>query len=141
MDDRIIAVVVVNLIMVVCFWTTYFGSFDVMLSDDIEVNAGKKVLRKVRKKYKGFWKKFLFLDFRKKIDKWHYFLFICFLVSSFVTIIFINLLLIFDREIFRIMMLVSIIPYFISSTIATFNRWNLYKWNTVRRRPPKRKKK
>lgn len=139
MIDKILAVSVVTLLLMGCFVIAYLGAFYVTLSDDIEVNRGKKALKNKRKQYKGFWKKFFFLDFKEHIKKWHYFLFICFLVLFPVTLIFIDLLILFDKSIFRVLMLIFGIPCVATILISSFSRWSLYRGNIIRRRPPKKK--
>lgn len=139
MIDKILAVSVVTVLLMGCFVIAYLGAFYVTLSDDIEVNRGKKALKNKRKQYKGFWKKFLFLDFKEHIEKWHYFLFICFLILFPVTLIFIDLLILFDKSIFRVLMLIIGIPCVATILISSFSRWSLYRGNIIRRRPPKKK--
>ena len=56
------------------FYCLNYCVFSVALQDDVEFCKGKKRV-KSRKKQKGFWKKFLFLDIRKEVILWHYLLF------------------------------------------------------------------
>ena len=55
------------------FYCLNYCVFSVALQDDVEFCKGKKRV-KSRKKQKGFWKKFLFLDIRKEVILWHYLL-------------------------------------------------------------------
>ena len=119
----------------------YYGSFAVTLGDDIEFNVGKKSLRNARRKYKGFWKKFLFIDFKNHISKWHYFLFICFLTSFLAILISMNLLIIFDISFFKWLTSILSILYLSSFALSLFSRWSLYRGNKIRNRGKYRKNK
>jgi len=130
----------VNVLFACGFIITYRGAFCVTLSDDIEISAGKKTLRKIHKKHNNFWKKFMFLHFKEHINRYHYILFLCFIVSYPIAMVFLNLLIIFDTQIFRVLFLSFCSISFFASMLSSFVRWGLYRGNIVRPRPPKRKK-
>ena len=95
MMERIITAIVINGAVVFLF------SFYYYLFGKIMVNIKGKTIKKVRKKYRGFWKKFLYLDFKNRIANWHYSLFIVFLVSSIILLILFNILAFSDFPVHR----------------------------------------
>ena len=123
MDKEFIAAVIgVNGLAVGFFILAYYVAFGGMFASDIRANAGRRTLRRARKKYKGFWKKFLYLDFKDRISRWHYFVFILFMVSFPLTIVFMNLAEFSNNQLFRELMKISCIPCFISLMIALWGR-------------------
>lgn len=125
MTKEIIAVIGINGLAAAFFLISYFGAFGGMLAADIRVNAGRRTLSRARKKYKGFWKKLLYLDFKDRIDPWHYFLFVLFMISFPLTVIFINVAGFSDNQMFDKLIMVSGIPCFISFIIASGERKDL----------------
>lgn len=59
----------------ICGYLLNYIGYNACLSYDVEFNYGRHRKRNIRKKNKGFWKKFLFLDIRHMVVKWHYLLF------------------------------------------------------------------
>lgn len=128
-----------SFIYIGCYVMSYYGSFSVCLSDDVEFHYGKSRLKK-RKKQKGFWRKFLFLDIRKEVIPWHYAMFWLNLISSIVTLIMFNVYIACKNDVVRIPLLIAGGCSILSSAIISFVRWDLYAWNKVRNRKKYRKK-
>lgn len=116
------------------FYVVEYYAFDVCLADDVEFQYGKKRMRNQRKKQKGFWKKFLFLDIRKKVVPWHYILFWINLVFSGAAIILLNLMIGMKSESARIAFLGSFCIEVLTTGIISFVRWSLYAGNKIRKR-------
>lgn len=124
------------------YGTTYHGAFYVCFRDDVEFHYGKTRMRNRRKKQKGFWRKFLFLDIRKEVIPWHYAMFWVNLISFIVALILLNVYVACsNNEIVRILSIISIGAFVLSSTIIAFVRWSLYAGNKVRGRKKYRKNK
>lgn len=116
------------------------SEFSVCLSDDIEFRYGKKHLRNFRRKSKdGFLKRYLFLDVRKKVVRWHYVFFWIHLVAFFPTLIFFILFAVYELSWARIVFLIFEGIRFFCAARISFVRWDLYKGNTVRCRKDRRK--
>lgn len=118
----------------------YLGPFSVCLSDDVEFHYGKKRMKNRRKKQKGFWRKFLFLDIRNEVIPWHYAMFWVNLVSSIVVLISLNVCIACSHETARIILQISAGIFLLTTTIIAFVRWPLYAGNKVRSRKKYRKK-
>ncbi len=118
----------------------YLGPFSVCLSDDVEFHYGKRRIRNRRKKQRGFWRKFLFLDIRKEVVPWHYAMFWANLISSGVILIMLNVYIACGNEIVRIILQISAGIFFLTTTIIAFVRWQLYAGNKIRSRKKYRKK-
>lgn len=116
-----------------------YMAFSVCLSDDVEFHYGKKRMRNRRRKQKGFWRKFLFLDIRKEVILWHYFMFWVNLIFSFATLIILNVLIYCSNETVRIICMITGGMSFLTSAIILFARWDLYIGNKVRNRKEYRK--
>ena len=101
---------IVYIAIFLAFFPIGYMNFYVTLSDDIEIYAGKKVLRNQRRKQKGFWKKFLFLDFCWAVERWHYVLFWIFLISYPIVALSSSLLILSNNVIFRIMKITAGFP-------------------------------
>ncbi|MDR0890002.1 MAG: hypothetical protein LBM28_05075 [Oscillospiraceae bacterium] len=138
---RLLLAIPIGIMFFLFFLIVYYGVYVVALSDDVEVYVGKKSLRNRRRKYKGFWKKFLFLDFRKDVVCWHYVLFVIFLITYPIMTAILLVGFAFDLHALRIPFLAVGALCFISTVIASNIRWRLYLWNEVRRRPKKIKRK
>lgn len=118
----------------------YLGAFYVCLSDDVEFHYGKTRMRNRRKKQKGFWRKFLFLDIRKEVVPWHYAMFWVNLISFIAALIMLNVYIACsNNEVVRIISIISDGAFFLSAAIIAFVRWPLYAWNKVRSRKKYRK--
>ena len=123
------------------FYCLNYCVFSVALQDDVEFCKGKKRV-KSRKKQKGFWKKFLFLDIRKEVILWHYLLFWANL-GAFVTA-WAAMLAFFIHEstIVTSVFLTACAVVFLTLGVACYIRWPLYAGNMVRNRKKyKRKRK
>lgn len=131
---------IVYIAIFLAFFPIGYMNFYVTLSDDIEIYAGKKVLRNQRRKQKGFWKKFLFLDFCWAVERWHYVLFWIFLISYPIVALSSSLLILSNNVIFRIMKITAGFPCLLASAISAFSRFPLY-WLRVHQRPRKKPKK
>lgn len=118
----------------------YLGAFSVCLSDDVEFHYGKKRMRNRRKKQRGFWRKFLFLDIQKEVVPWHYAMFWVNLISFIVALIMFNVHIAYSNEIASIILRISGGIFFLTSTIINSVRWRLYAGNKVRSRKKYRKK-
>lgn len=136
---KVFSAIAFTLLYLGFFALTYSSVFFVMLSDDIEFNRSRRTLKRKRKKEKGFWKKFLFLDLKQYTDKWHYFLFVCFLILSPIVLFCIDAFIITENEIFRTLFMISGGILFVITSIASTVRWSLYKGNMIRKRPTKRR--
>ena len=129
-----------SLLLVGFYLISYHGAFYVCFADDIEFNYGKKRMRNRRKKQKGFWRKFLFLDIRKEVVPWHYAMFWINLISFIVALIMFNVYTACHNEIVRIICIMLGGVFFLTSTTINFVRWPLYAGNKVRNRKKYRKK-
>lgn len=136
---KVFSAIAFTLLYLGFFALTYSSVFFVMLSDDIEFNRSRRTLKRKRKKEKGFWKKFLFLDLKQYTDKWHYFLFVCFLILSPIVLFCIDAFIITENEIFRTLFMISGGILFVITSITSTVRWSLYKGNMIRKRPTKRR--
>jgi len=107
---KILGMIGVEIMFFVLFWALYFAFYYAVLSAEVAIKVGKKSLRNKRRKYKGFWKKFLFLDFREKISPWYYFWFIVFLVTYPCLFVVIELSILFETVDFRLFARIVITP-------------------------------
>ena len=124
-----------SLLLIGLYAVIYQGAFYVCLSDDVEFHYGKTRMRNRRKKQKGFWRKFLFLDIRKEVVPWHYAMFWVNLISFIAVLILLNVYIAGgDHEIVRIISVISGGAFFLSAAITAFVRWPLYAGNKVRSR-------
>ncbi len=129
-----------SFLLIGLYLMVYLGAFSVCLSDDVEFHYGKKRMRNQRKKQRGFWRKFLFLDIHKEVVTWHYAMFWVNLISFIVALIMFNVYIAYSNEIISIILRISIGFFFLTSTIINFVRWPLYAGNKVRNRKKYRKK-
>lgn len=136
---KVAAAVFVNILFFSAFIFIYFGAFYSTLADDIEISAGRKTLRKIRKKHSEFWEKFMFIHFFKHISKYHYFLFLCFIITYPIAVILLNLIIIFNTKLSKTLFLGFGTISFVAIMLSTFARWNLYRGNIVRRRPKRKR--
>jgi len=112
----------------------YLGVFSVCLSDDVEFYHGKKRMRNRRKKQRGFWRKFLFLDIHKEVVPWHYALFWVNLISFIVMLIMGNVQIAYSNEIVSVILQINAGIFFLTATVINSVRWQLYAGNKVRNR-------
>ena len=113
---------------------SYYGVFYVCFADDVEFSYGKKRMRNQRKKQKGFLKKFLFLDIKKEVVPWHYAMFWINFIFSTVSLVMLNVYIGYSNEIVRIIFIITVGIFILTSLIITFVRWSLYARNKVRSR-------
>lgn len=118
-------------LFLIVFYCLYYVGFSGCLSDDVEFYYGKSRLKK-RKKRKGFWKKFLFLDIRKEVVPWHYAMFWINLVSFISMLITANVCIVYKTETVRIIFNISVAVFFLSCIIIEFVRVPLHLWVIVR---------
>ena len=141
MVKLIFEMVFVSLLFIGFYWVTY-QAFYICFRDDVEFHYGKTRMRNRRKKQKGFWRKFLFLDIRKEVVPWHYAMFWVNLISFIVCLILLNVYIACgNHEIARISFILSIGVFILSATMIAFVRWPLYIGNKVRSRKEYRKNK
>lgn len=127
-------------LLFIFFYIVDYCVFDACLADDVEFRYGKKRMRNRRKKQKGFWKKFLFLDIRKEVVLWHYVLFWINLFFSSTAIISLNIMIGLESESARIVFLGSFCAEVLTAGIISFVRWHLYIGNKIRNRKNFRRK-
>jgi len=132
-------ILIVSTFYIGLYLLSYIGAFHVCLSDDVEFNYGKTRMRNRRKKAKGFWRKFLFLDVRNEVIMWHYVMFWINLIFSFAALIALYAAIVFRNDETRLIFIILYAPAFISSAIITCCRWPLYAGNKVRSRKKYRK--
>jgi len=141
MQDKILTLLFINIGSVFLFAMLYLGPFGVMLSDDIEIYHGKNLARHRWKLSKGnFLSKLLYLEHRKHLVKWHYYLFICFLVSYIAFVVCFNIMIFVFTETLQIISLILSTICCVTVGISFSVRWYLYSGNIVRRRPKKKKR-
>lgn len=130
---------VVSFMFIGGYFISYQGAFYTCLADDVEFNYGKKRMRNRRKKEKGFWRKFLFLDIRKEVIPWHYAMFWINLIFFIATLIVVNILIACNNETLRTVFKIVGGIYLLTAAIIAFVRWSLYAGNKVRSRKEYRK--
>lgn len=141
MLNKIFTLLFINFGSVFLFAMLYLGPFGVMLSDDIEIYHGKNLARHRWKLSKGnFFNKLLYLEHKEHLVKWHYYLFISFLVSYTAFVICFNILILVFNETLQTLLLILSTICCVTVGISLSVRWSLYSGNIVRRRPKKRKK-
>ena len=118
-----------------------YSEFYVCLSDDVDFHYGKNRMRNRRKKNKNIWRNFLFLDIRKEVVKWHYFLFWIYLISSVCGLLFLIAFMCSKEEVARKLFILFSFIAFLSTTIISFVRYPLYAGNKVRSKKKYRKQK
>lgn len=136
--QEVLTVTVITILFVGCYLINYVN-FYACLSDDVEFNYGKHKKRDIRKKTRGFWKKFFFADIRNLVEKWHYILFIINFIAFIPMLISVNIYVLSNEEAFLWIFLVSGGAFVLSSVPIVFARWSLYKGNIVRSREKYRK--
>ena len=140
MFGKIISAFFLIVMGVALFFIDYFGPFSKMLEDDIEIVSGKKAARRRWKndKYKLI-EKFFYIGYLDKVKRWHYILFIIYVVAFLVCVIFGAILIITGNknDLLRDIFIIGIVIAGLTSGIAAFDRFSLYKGNVVRRRPKK----
>ena len=115
MVEKILLAIVMNGAFLFVFLLIHY-SFSGMI-----INVGSKKLKRARKKHKGFWQKLLCLDFKHKIVKWHYSLFIVFLASSLILLILLNLAAFADFIIPKGLWLILVCVFFCSYLIVAMS--------------------
>ena len=124
--------------LLICWYViSYYGAFDVCLSDDVEFRYGKKRARN-RRKTIGWWRKFLFLDIKNDVIQWHYVMFWVNLVSSVVAIVALSVNIICDDKASRMVFVIVEGTALFSYTLILYVRWKLYAGNKVRSRKKRR---
>lgn len=121
-------------------WSVFeYLGFGRMLDDDIEVVSGKKAAKRRWKNCNGnFFSKLFYIGYVDEVKKWHYAIFLCYMVSYPLFLLSCILLVILgDIHILRYVMIVLFIIWFLPSSIAAFDRYGLYRENLVRPRPKK----
>ena len=118
---------------------TYEGIFYTCFHDDVDFHYGKTRMRNRRKRQKGFWRKFLFLDVRKELVPWHYAMFWINLISSVPALVLLGLYVAFRSEPARIGFCVFFALAEIACATLIPVRWRLYLWNKVRSKKSYRK--
>lgn len=112
----------------ILFWYFMFcySAFYDCLSDDVDFLYGRKRMRHRRKKQKGFWRKFLFLDIRKEVILWHYVMFWMNLIFSAVTLIVLNVYIACGNGTVKVILIVLGVISLLTAGIMSFVRWPLY---------------
>ena len=118
--------------LIVLYLMNYVGCFLGTVDDDLDFNHCKKRVKKRRKKEKGFWRKFLFLDVRKEIVTWHYVMFWINLVSFIVLFLAFNIYVTCDREKVGVVCIALLFIFEITSLITGSAYSSLYKRNETR---------
>lgn len=139
MIHLILKMILASSLFIACYFISYYGVFDVCLSDDVEFRYGKRRIRNRRMNVSGWWHRFLFLDIKKDVIYWHYIMFWVNLVSSIVAIISLNAYIIYNKKLINIVFLASEGTALIASCIILSVRWDLYAGNKVRSRKRYRK--
>lgn len=139
MINLIFQMILASSLFIAFYFISYYGAFDVCLSDDVEFRYGKRRIRNRRKNVSGWWHKFLFLDIKKEVIHWHYIMFWANLVSSIVAIISLNAYIIYNEKIINIVFLASEGTALFATCIILSVRWGLYAGNKVRSRKRYRK--
>ena len=139
MNHLILKMILASALFIACYFISYYGAFDVCLSDDVEFRYGKRKIRNRRKNVSGWWQKFLFLDIKKEVIYWHYIMFWVNLVSSIVAIISLNAYIIYNAKLINIVFLASEGTALFATCIILSVRWGLYAGNKVRSRKRYRK--
>lgn len=83
----------------------------------------------------------MFLDIRKEVVKWHYFLFWIYLISSVCGLLFLITFMCSKEEVARYLLIIFSFIAFLSTTIISFVRYSLYAGNKVRSKKKYRKQK
>ena len=96
MAGNIVTAILITGLFVFFFVVVYYNVFCGLFGVVFKRNRGKRTGRKAREKYTGFWKKFLFLDYRNSVAGWYYIAYIVFVVS------FVLLVVIVNMEIFNV---------------------------------------
>lgn len=139
MAEKIVGYVVLIILYPALFFLGLIG-FSFTLSDDIEIYSGKST-RKKWSREKNLFRKYLFLDYRQHIIRWHYILLWVYIASSILSLPALILYDIFiDTEFFPIFQAITLTIMFtalLSSGIDVSIRYSLYRGNKIRRRPKK----
>ena len=133
----ILDVIFVSILFAGGYFVAY-SCFSVTLFDDVAFNYGKHRVRNRRRKNKGFWKKFFFLDIKDEVIKWHYALFwihLCSYIPAFILAI----IFVVGVEQVRTALSVFLVISWLPQIIDSFVRWDLYKGNVVRSKESYRK--
>lgn len=138
MLGKILEAALLLLIGAACY-LIFYTTFAKVLCDDWEFGHGKSAVKKRSKKKLTFWQRFLFLDFRPKVKKWHYALFVFYLISFPVFwLLSCGCLLMGDPRLPGWVQWLAA-PWIGSVVVASCVRWRLYAWNMVRPRKPRKK--
>ena len=85
----------------------------------------------MKKREKGFWKKFLFIDIKDYIISWHYVCFLVFIVTYLPMIVSV-ILYMFEISWARIIGSILIVIHYIPLLATAFTYWPLYRGNKIR---------
>lgn len=117
----------------------FYSCFYVTLKDDIEFNFGKKRFRNRRKKYKGFFRKLMFWDFRHEVHTFHLtllwvfaFMYVVLMSAHIGNILFLS------KELYVVKQ-TALCVCGLCVVLAVLYRWNLYIGNKTRSRKPKKR--
>lgn len=130
-------IMIVTFLFVGYYTIAVHSAFSVCLLDDVEFHYGKGSIKQ-RKKERGFWRKFLFIDIRKKVVSWHYIAFWCNLLTTIASWILLCIYIISENGFIKVGLLVTIWISFMSVVLVLFTRFSLYAGNKVRCRKPYR---
>lgn len=123
----------------ICCYLLNYSEFYVCLRNDVDFNFGKKHFRNIRRNTKGFLKKFFFIDMKDKVNEGHY---ICFWINflSFIpAIISLNCYAVYELKSSNIVLILFGSIYILTSIIASFSYYSLYRGNKVRSKKDYRK--
>ena len=137
---KILSAFLVTLLFLVFYAISYMGGFYTMFDYDIGLARGRRALRRKRKTYKGFWKKFFFLDFIHIIPRFHYICFIVNLIAFMIMLTALNILVLTEETKGTNLFYWGVIPFFVSAVPAYFSHWKRAPWNMIKPWPKKRKK-
>ena len=129
--QKVIETVILCLILFLCLLINYIGS-SIIIDDDIRFYSGKRTLRKFNKNFSpNFMNKALYISHLKKVNYYHYFLFI---ISNSMFLLFSICILVyktFSIELFKKAAVIFIIIWIIDETLIQYVRFDLYKGKKI----------
>ncbi len=128
------SIIVVTVILLIAHFAVYFGAFWVTMSDDIEMNCGKKALKKYSRSTQNVAQKYFFVGMIKHIRPLHYILFIINNVCFPLICVGVYEYILNDPPKAKEMTIILIGVYVLAAAISCNVRNRLYKGNIVRRR-------
>lgn len=126
------------LILTSVIYLVIYLYFYIVFIDDCYFYYGKNA-EKWRKKTKGFWRKFFFIDIRDKVVIWHYVLFWINFITFVLTEIFIVICSFLKAEQVKVVIYILIVLYSLSVIPITYVRIGFY-WPNRRGKIKDRKK-